>query len=347
MSRLLFGDQAESWTREALYWYGALKPFITSLSESIDSQSQNASIAAERSSGRYIAFPLKSPQPNFLIKKISFKAELEQGPVNGEITHISDDQSILNQPMVFNFNSKALSGIDSVALSGTMDARQPGKATTTLNFDFKNIKIIDLALSGDQSLPLTMTQANVDTTGSATFSTGSILSNAEIAFKNVKISSSAKTGFAAEVALALKSIQHFNINSFITGPPADLDIRLKSNLDQQLKRAFSKRLKAKRKEFEQKLKAQLEEKLQQALSKHNIHIKDWNKEEADFRSRLKKLEQLAKIELDNYQDEQEKKLQEKKQQEQERLQQRKKEKRKKLKQKLQNSLEGNIKGFKF
>ena len=347
VSRLFFGDQAESWTRKALYWYDALKPFITSLSESIDSQPQDTSIAAERSSGRYIAFPLKSPQPNFLIKKISFKAELEQGPVNGEITHISDDQSILNQPMLFNFNSKALSGIDSVALSGTMDARQPGKATTTLNFDFKNIKIVDLALSGDQSLPLTMTQANVDTTGSATFSTDSILSNAEIAFKNVQISSSAKTGFAAEVALALKSIQHFNINSFITGPPADLDIRLKSNLDQQLKRAFSKRLKAKRKEFEQKLKAQLEEKLQQALSKHNIHIKDWNKEEADFRSRLKKLEQLAKVELDNYQDEQEKKLQEKKQQEQERLQQRKKEKRKKLKQKLQNSLEGNIKGFKF
>ncbi|PCI40916.1 MAG: hypothetical protein COB51_14460 [Moraxellaceae bacterium] len=347
VSRLLFGDQAERWTREALYWYGTLKPLITSLSEPADPQSQNSSTSPERSSGRLIAFPLKNPQPNFLIKKISFNAELEQGPINGEITHISDDQRILNQPMAFNFNSEALSNIDSIALSGEMDTRQRGKETITFDFDFKNIKIIDLPLSGDHSFPLTMTQANVDTTGSATLSTDTIQANAEIAFKNVEISSPAKTGFAAEVALALKSIHHFDINTSVTGPADDLSIRLKSNLDQQLKSAFAKRLKAKRKEFEHKLKAQLDEKLQQVLSKHNIHIEDWDKEEIEFRDRLKKLEKLAKMELANYEDEQKKKLQEKKQKEQQRLRQKEKEKRKKLEQKLKNSLEDKLKGFKF
>lgn len=341
VSRLFFGDQAGLWTAEALYWYEKLKPFLEA------DEADAAASSIPRGEGRYIRFPEQNPMPDVLIANVRFSAEIERGPFSGEIQNITDDQSIQNKPTTYKLESNAIRGVDYASINGIYDNRQSGSAQHQLDYRFNNVQINDVELSGDDDLPLLLNSATLNLTGKGKIKNKQIKLNTRGQFSNSEFTSSADKGFAGEMALLLKQIQQFDINAEVSGSIQDPNITIKSNLDQQLKGAFSKRLNEKQKEFEQKLNQKLNKKLQQALAKQNINLENWRIEENNFQTSLKKLEDLAKVELKNYQDEQKRKLEEKKQQELERLKRKQKQEAKKLEEKLKNSLEDRLKEFKF
>ena len=298
ISGLLFGNQFAYYSSEALGWYNKLKPYVGAVSSATEEEP-----TPPRGEGRFIRFPETNPQPDFIIKQAMVQAELARGPVQATITDITHQQAIIGRPTVLALQSQALKDVKDFSLNAIFDHRGE-QAKESANFKIQHLQLSDIELSDSKKLALTMDSAQVDISGAVQFTEGQLSGEVDSVFSAAQLNGTGGSSLANEIALALADIHDFSMAAALTGSLKDVDVDISSNLDQRLKAAFSKRLKAKQKEWEAKIKKGLEDKLNAYIAEDEKLAQFFNQEEGDLEDKINNIDELLKAELTNYMEQQ-------------------------------------------
>ena len=303
LSRLLFGEQAGQWSQQALYWYEKAKPFLTSE----ESEEEVASTEQSRKFGRYVHFPTERPLPDFLIVKTELKVSLAQGDFDIRIDDITHQQSIINRPTIITAKGKNLQDIAAMNFNGVLDHRvKPSLDRFDFNINNMAVKNYNLGAMG-----LKLNRSEVTVVAWAELSDGIINAQGNGVFNASKFSSKDKTVMAKEMVSALAKIKRFNIDAGAVGQLTKPELSFKSDLEDQLSSAFSRRLKEKQNELEKQLKDKLNNKLLSYAGDYQQQLKKLDLASGSFSSKQDKLKQLADSELSSFKEQQQQDAQDK------------------------------------
>lgn len=301
ISGLIFGPEIGAYSHTALRWYEKAQPIIQRIN-SMTAESETEESDVQRLSGRFVRYPEHIATPDFLIKQGQLSAITEQGLVDIRIVDVTHQQNIIQRPTTVHITAEKLADFNGVDINAVLDHRQiPAIDSVTLNIASMVIK--DKALSNSESMSIKLQQATAVVSGEAVFTEGALEGRLANVFQQVDFVSGGDNSTSREVARALESINSFDLNIGFKGAVDDLDLSINSTLDKQLKSAFSKRLKAKQKEFEAKLNAALEEKLATYLGDVDLGG-DGHAEEKSLSKNISQLDELLEAKVDNYADQQ-------------------------------------------
>jgi uncharacterized protein (TIGR03545 family) len=296
LSRLLFGEQAGEWSQKALYWYEKVKPFLTSE----ETEDDIASEEMNRKFGRYVHFPSDRPLPDFLIVKTELSISLALGDIAIRVDDITHQQKIINRPTVITANGEKLEGIDALNFKGILDHRvQPSLDRFDISLNNIALKNYNLGAMG-----LKLDRSQVDVIAWAELSDGTINSQGSGVFNSAKFSSKDKTIMATETVAALRKVKSFKIDAGASGKLHQPELSFKSDLEDQLSSAFSKRLKEKQNELEKQLKSKLNDKLLSYAGNYQQQLKALDLANGSFANKQDKLQQLADSELSSFKEQQ-------------------------------------------
>jgi uncharacterized protein (TIGR03545 family) len=267
ISRLLFGARLSGWVDKAIAWNDRLQPV---LQRSAKKDKGPVPVEPLRGKGVNVRFKEYRPLPDFLIQNVKANVVLEAGNLTGNIKNITPDQDILGDPITFVFSGENLEKIGTIKLDGKSDYVIPARAQNSINLSVKKMAISDLVLSDDAKFPVSLKRALADVDVRAVLRGHNIKANIDAAFSGVKLHSNPtdkKALVAKVVSSALSGVKNFKAAVEVHGTIENYDVKIKSDLDQVLKRSVGS---IARKEY-----AKLEVKLKQAVfAKVNRPLKD-------------------------------------------------------------------------
>lgn len=323
ISKLIFGDKASIWTEKALYWYEKVRPFITS-DEEADTKQQEKQARA----GRFVHFKTDNPLPDFLIRKTRVQLDSELGTLNAEALDITHQQAILGRPILVDVTGHNLQEIQSLELSAVLDHRK-AQGIDSFNLAIKDMEVKgwDLGYEG-----LKLKNALVQVQANGVLQQGQLLAEGTGLFNQAHFDGKASGGFAKELQKTMQKIKQFNVKGEAKGKLTAPKIGISSNLDKAISGAFNQRLKEKKAKLEKDLKKQLNEKLLSYTGDYQDQLKGMDLANGKLGDKQKALEDMAKGELNSWQDQQKQEA---------------KAKAKKEQKKLEKKLKDKLKGFKF
>jgi hypothetical protein len=129
---------------------------------------------------------------------------------------------------------------------------------------------------------------------------GQIRGRSDINFNkvNFKSGTSSSGSLTRMLTAAFSDIHHFNIDATFSGTLKDMDMNLKSDLDNQIGRQFKAQVDARKQQFERELKARIDEKLREPLAKLEQKKRKLDQIKADVDAKEKELKQQL-ADLDN------------------------------------------------
>jgi uncharacterized protein (TIGR03545 family) len=267
ISRLLFGAQLSGWVDKAIAWNDRLQPV---LQRSAKKDKGPVTVKPLRGKGVNVRFKEYRPLPDFLIQNVKADVVVKAGNLTGNIKNITPDQDILGIPMTFAFSGENLEKIGVVKLDGKSDYVIPARAQNSINLSVKKMTISDLVLSDDAKFPISLKKALANVDVRAVFRSDNINSNINAAFSGVKLHanpSDQKSLMANVISSALSGVKKFTATVDIDGTFENYDLKIKSDLDQVLKRSVGS--------IARKESAKLEAELKQAIfAKVNGPLKD-------------------------------------------------------------------------
>lgn len=323
ISKLIFGDQAGVWTDKALYWYAKVKPFMGS-----DEDSNSAQQEEQARSGRFVHFKTSNPLPDFLIRKTRVQLDFELGNLNAEALDITHQQTILGRPTHVDVTGRNLKDMQSLELSAVLDHR------TARGTDSFNLAIKDMAVKGWNLgyEGLALKSALVQVNANGVLQQGQLLAEGTGRFNQARFGGKASGGFAKELQKTMQKINQFDVKGEAKGKLAAPKIGISSNLDKAISGAFNQRLKEKKAKLEKDLKKQLNEKLLSYAGDYQDQLKGMDLASGKLGDKQDALEDLAKGELNSWEDQQKQEA---------------KAKAKKEQKKLEKKLKDKLKGLKF
>ena len=296
LSRLLFGEQAGQLSQQALYWYEKVKPFL--ISE--ESEEEVANTEQSRKFGRYVHFPTERPLPDFLIIKTELQVSLALGDIDIHIDDITHQQHVINRPTVIKARGKNLKDIAALNVNGVLDHRvKPSLDRFDLAINNMDVKNYNLGAMG-----LKLNRSQVTVVAWAELSDDIINAQGNGVFSASKFSSKDKTVMAKEMVASLAKIKRFNIDAGAKGQLTKPELSFKSDLEDQLSSAFSRRLKEKQNELEKQLKDKLNNKLLSYAGDYQQQLKKLDLTNGSFSAKQDKLQQLADSELSSFKEQQ-------------------------------------------
>lgn len=267
ISRLLFGAQLSGWVDKAIAWNDRLQPL---LQRSAKKDKGPVAVKPLRGKGVNVRFKEYRPLPDFLIQNVKANVVLKAGNLTGNIKNITPDQDILGIPITFAFSGENLEKIGTVKLDGKSDYVIPARAQNSINLSVKKLAISDLVLSDDAKFPVSLKKALANVDVRAVLRGDNIKSNINAAFSGVKLYSNPadkKALMAKVMSSALSGVKKFKATVDVDGTIENYDVKIKSDLDQVLKRSVGS--------IARKESAKLEAKLKQAVfAKVNGPLKD-------------------------------------------------------------------------
>ncbi len=323
IAELLFGAQAAEYLSLARTWYRRIKPYIES-----DEEEQEA----VRFEGEDIVFREFNPKPGFYVRKVAIDAEIPRGRFAGSMTDLSSDQSVSKKPTRFKLAGQDMRHRDSEELSGEFNYVKKDRGYSQFEYRIKAYQLRDFDISKSKKLALNMSSGLMDLSLSSRIQSGRINGNTDIDFSKVNFKAGTRSSGAVTrmLATAFSDIHRFNIEATFGGNLKDLDMDLKSDLDNQIGHQFKAQIDARKRQFEQDLKARIDKKLREPLAEleQKKQKLDRIKAEVDDKERELKL-QLA--DLDD-------KIKQEKEIQKQKLRDKKKQKKDELKQKLLKKL---------
>ena len=300
LTGLLLGEDIEHWSREALYWYEKVKPYLNSGEAEIEEDDESA----PRMIGRVVHFPTANPWPDFLIRKAKLSGPLDGGFLIIEGRDITHQQAVMGKPTRFTARGKELQSIGDLDAVLTLNHIQPiGKDELTLAISDWKMAPLDLGISGAQ-----LASSNVQIQAKALVTQGMLDASSLASVTNARFTGQGKTQFAKELNSALAGISSFSVNAGAVGELTHPDIKLGSDLDRQLQAAFKQRLKAKQVELEQKLEAYLNQQVTEYAGDYADELQAFMDMEGSLTERFSTLEDLAKSKLEDFKAQQEREL---------------------------------------
>ncbi|NRB39170.1 MAG: TIGR03545 family protein [Pseudomonadales bacterium] len=294
ISGLLFGAEIGNYSHTFLHWYNKAQPFIAR-AEAMKKEGE--ADEPVRAKGRFIRFYEKNPQPDFIIQKADLSLLTPQGTIQAKAKDITHQQALINRPTTIQLTADQLDNIHGFSSDIILDYRQePGLSTAT--FDVAKLVIADQKISGSNKLALTLQLATGVINGSAKLSEGVVTAQINNQFNQAQFKSSGQSSMAREVGAAIEGIHDFDLNIAVKGAVDELDISIKSNIDNKLKSAFKGRLSAKKKEWQANLDKALNERLSGYLTKvdPNLGLGDGK----GFSENIGQLDNLLKSQLTDY-----------------------------------------------
>ena len=252
VSRMLFGDEVASYLSMARKWYARIEPYLSS-----DADGPQAETVVVRGKGIDIRFEEYDPRPDFYIEVASITAELPRGKFEGEITHVSSDQSINKKPMRFKLQGVSMVGKESEVLSGEFNYIDHANSFAQINYALSKAELDSLTVSSSSQLPLDMKTALMTSAINARLQKGQLKGVANTQFRQVDFEAGSSSMFAS----AFAGVKSFDIDVAFSGAIDDLSVQIDSDLDNQLGKQLKSQLAKKRKQFETDLKAGIDKKI--------------------------------------------------------------------------------------
>lgn len=266
MSRALIAGPLGDRLETALRWHATLQPYLESSGER-----KNANVEVVkplRGKGVDVRFRERAPLPDVLIRTAKVGLDLSAGLVSGTIRNLTPDQPVLGAPLTFDFSGERLQGVQALALKGEVNRVDPARPRDAATLKIRSYRLADLALSGDDNLPVSVKEALVDADLKASLRGAALEADLVATLHSVRIATGAKpeAGAVAQVvASALSDIKSLRVKAEITGTVTQYDIRLSSDLDQVLKQALGRQMQAQLGKFESQLRAAIAEKVNKPL----------------------------------------------------------------------------------
>lgn len=301
LAALLFGDDAGPMAEKALGYYEKVRPLLVDEEAKADKQASQE----KRLEGRFVHFETDRPLPELWIQNLNFTMSLPAmasaeslGVIAVTVTDITHQPEIIGKPIKVKAQGLNLNNMQSLDLNGVLDHRtSPGRDAFDLQINGWSLSNVNLGLAG---LKLASSEAQV--LAKAVLVDGELNVNSETLFSKAAFVTKDRTVFAKEMLGALKNINRFTVNAKAQGEIDDPSVSIKSDLDQQLKSAFDKRIGEKQAQLEKDLKNKLNNKLLSYAGDYEAELKQLNLTEGSLSSKTKAIEKLGKSKLSSYQD---------------------------------------------
>jgi uncharacterized protein (TIGR03545 family) len=255
------GDRIET----ALRWYARLQPYLQSGGE----RKGNAEVVKPlRDKGVDVRFKERAPLPDVLVRTAKVGLDLSAGLVSGAIRNITPDQPVLGAPTTFEFSGEKLIGAQSLKLNGEVNRVDPAKPHDAATLNVRGYRLSDVALSADDSLPVSVKEARGDVDLKAGLRGEALNADLAVTLQSVHIAAGVKPdadAVARVVSSALSDIKSLHVKAEITGTVEHYDVRLSSDLDQVLKQALGRQMQEQAGKFESQLRAAIAEKVNKPL----------------------------------------------------------------------------------
>lgn len=314
VSGLLFGSEVKYWTRQALYWYERIKPFLPKPSTEEEEPAQPII------PNRYVHFPTNNPWPDFLIRSLDVSASVPAGNFAITLLDVTHQQNVLGRPMRVSLNGDDLSSVQSLSMDGSIDWRSEA-SQSSINLAAKDWRLDNQSVADGR---LSMNNALAQVKGVAVFTKDVLQSDINIRVSNAKLATSGSDRLSKELGRALASISSFNLDANIKGKPSKPDVSVSSDLDRRLSAAFTARLKQQQQKLTCEIKARLNAKVAEYAGDHAKQLNKWLAQDQSLEQKMKEIKQLAGTKLESFAEQQKREAKEKADAEKARLEAKKK-----------------------
>ncbi|MDL1963893.1 MAG: TIGR03545 family protein [Deltaproteobacteria bacterium] len=260
-SRLFFGKKVGNWTETFLNWYKKLGPILERVKERKHGREV---VKPTRGKGVDVRFKEQEAYPDFLIQIAHVAIEIPAGLVKGQVRNITPDQDILGAPLMYEVAGVNLTGIASLKIDGSLNHVDPFSAKDTANILIRGYDVSDMDLSSDAELPIVLKRATADLEARVTIAGETLKANSLIVLKSVNMGTPNEedtNSLMKALFSVISDIKAFDLKSEISGTIQDYDLKLSSNLDNVLKDAVKKQVKAQAVQFEKRLLLVIQEKV--------------------------------------------------------------------------------------
>jgi len=264
ISQMLFGPQVTEYAVMAKQWYARIEPYLE------DDAAESEAVKHIRSEGVDVKFAEHDPKPDFFVRLAAIDIETPRGLFDGSVSDISSDQSINKKPMRFKLSGKGMNDRESEQIDGEFNYVDKNKGFSLFNYQIAKQQIRDFSISKSKKFALNMQSSLMDFKLSARLQDKRLKGNGRFEFNQVDFQTNKKSGgqsLSALLADSFAGIDKFNISTAFDGSLHDLNINLKSDIDDQLGDQLKLKFKDMKKQFENELKAEIDKKLQEPLAK--------------------------------------------------------------------------------
>lgn len=270
MTRQLFGLRLCESVENALAWYRRVQPLLERSEVKTGGGSKDSPRAVKplRAPGVDVRFKEENPTPDFLIRKILASADLESGNLKGRVENLTPDQNILGKPLTVDFKGENLAMLKSVTFDGRFDHIHPVKSSDHVEVDLRGYRLTGQKLSTDERFPVTLAAAIVDMDMDAGISEGLLDGVLTARFGSVEMEVPKVSGqgpVAKALASAISGVKSIDMKAGFSGPPANPEISVSSNLDKVVHDAVASAVKGQAAQFEEKLRGAITERVKGPL----------------------------------------------------------------------------------
>ena len=289
---LLFGDSAKLWLNRILSWTEQAQRILPSASDKTPKPVQPA-----RSKGRYINFATTNPLPDFLIRKAALSMTIPAGNIELTLNDATHQPNILGRPMRLHAEGNKLQNAEQIKINGVIDHVKPNETKDAITWSLTGWKMENVSISKSERLPLTLISARANLSGDITIQSQSLAANVKAAFNDTQWNSSATEGWTGRVAQSLASVRKFNLDGQLQGKLTSPQIKLHSDLDEQLKQAVAGQLNAAQVELEKKFNTRLNDKIADTAGPYKDQLAFLTDKQNTLDQRLNKLNEMLKAKL--------------------------------------------------
>lgn len=250
MSTYFFGGRIQDYVMKARKYYALAAPYIKQYRERKPEKPKH-----ERGTGVDVRFTEFNPRPDFLIERTAAAATMSYGDIEGEVTDITTEQGITGKPTDFRFEGSKLKGLDSLALTGSIDHRRPGASRDSFNITAAGLDVDRVKLSSSGDFPVMLRRAKLDIISDGVLSDGAIDATIRAGFSSVRLQAGGKddSAIARTISSALEGVRNFSLNARITGDPESPKIDISSDLDGVLRGAADRAVRDQANQFRRDL----------------------------------------------------------------------------------------------
>ena len=250
---LLFSQKIAGYLHQARGYYAQVEPYL-----------QSDEVAPEeippRGKGRWVRFAEHVPSPDLWIACTALSGERNAQTFEGVIKDISDNQKVLGRALTFSVKSDGPL-VRGLKLDGE-DNRLGEEVVDTLSFSAQTIEMERLDLK-----KMKIDNSKIGFNGHMTLKGGTELAgSSKVAFRESEISLEGVNGKGAEIMNdILKEIHEFGANIAVDGNWKAPSVKVSSDIDKLLSKAFKKVMAKEIIKYEKELKVLLDEQLKEQL----------------------------------------------------------------------------------
>lgn len=239
LSALVFGPKYAQWVETGLEWYLRLQPYLAQMGKSEPVEPEK-----RRGRGVDVEFALPEPVPDFWIKALDASASVPAGRLAGRINDICSDQTVLNRPLTFDFSGDELKNAAGLDITGHLDRTDPGNPEDLATVDLKQMPLSDLQLLDQSAYKVSMESAQLNAADGRIRIAGKTLDaqiKAGVGGARFRVASDQSGGALADgFAEVLEGIRRFDVSLTLAGRLSNPDIRIQSDMDEQLSAGLKK-----------------------------------------------------------------------------------------------------------